>query len=702
MIEFKDFCFTYENEHIPALNSINLHINAGECVLITGLSGCGKTTLLRIINGLCPSVFPGTASGYFATDFYDYDNSCTGNNSKYVGSILQNPKSGFLFPNADDECKYSSKCVGKNKNEIDKNFNSLRHRYSQLMDHNNILTLSSGEAQTLSILSSYIKTPKIVIMDEPTANLDICEIEELKKHIAMLKEHNVTIIIAEHRVAFLKELCNKIYIMDNGTLVDNDSYKVRSADITFSNISQNNNTSLFNKLHIVKLNYSIKNKSILKNINLSIKSGVVTAIIGKNGSGKSTLGKCIAGLTSEKKALYAINNKILSKQEQISNTYFCMQESYHQMLTATVLDEINLQNSSLSKAQIKDLLHMMDMDGLENKHPSKLSSGQSLRLSVLLAYVSNCKVIILDEPSSGLDYKRMNCVCTLIRKMKNEGKFIILISHDLELLANIADEYILIDDGTVMVHNRLQKQEDFCKMIHLLKSSKNIVNIQSPNLNNYSKINPIVNLIVFFTMANAIFFYPSGQSSSYLMALLALIFMFNKNFMLSIKMTLLYVVLDTLKMLCPLYYQTFIEIFIIRGMMCGFAFKNLSTNTRLITIIESLEQIKLTDYLLIPIISFIRLFPTLQHDFAIAYMSLKTRKLTKNRNPADIWQFMIVPIIFSLMRSAENLSLGIETKGMIINKKRTLLTQVNFKRIDYILSVIYTSIYIFLILGGIR
>ena len=175
-----------------------------------------------------------------------------------------------------------------------------------------------------------------------------------------------------------------------------------------------------------------------------------------------------------------------------------------------------------------------------------------------------------------------------------------------------------------------------------------------------------------------------------------------KNYVLSIKMAVTYFILSKLKLICPLYYQAFVEIFIVRGMLCGYAIKNLTAGTKLITIIEALEKVKLTDYILIPIISFIRLFLEMRNDFSIAYMSLKTRKLIKNKNPAAIWRFIIVPVVFSLIRSAENLSLGIETKGMIIGKERTLLTDVNFKITDYILSAMYMLVYTFLITGGIK
>lgn len=269
MIEFDDFSFTYEGEINPTLKVINLKIQTGECVVLTGLSGCGKTTLLRVINGLCPSAFQGTVTGSFKTDFYDYKDSFAGLNSKYVGSILQNPKNGFLFSNANDECKYSSKCIGKSKVEIEDKFTLLKDRYAEVLLHENILNLSSGEAQTLSVLSSYIKAPKIIVMDEPTANLDINEIDELKKHINELKNNNVTIVIAEHRVGYLKDVCDKVYVMQDGTLINEGGFEVRSENIIFSNNQEHFDKKINNTLEILNLNYRIKDKEILNNISFS-------------------------------------------------------------------------------------------------------------------------------------------------------------------------------------------------------------------------------------------------------------------------------------------------------------------------------------------------------------------------------------------------------------------------------------------------
>lgn len=615
---------------------------------------------------------------------------------------MQNPKSSFLFSNAEDECKYSAKCICRSRKEIFVEFSKLKSKYENLLSHKDILNLSSGESQILSILSSKLKKPKIIVMDEPTANLDITEIGELKKHILELKKSGITIVIAEHIVGYLKDICDKVYIMQKGELKNDESFEFRSQNITFSQPTNIQDNVSKDNLDILNLNYKIKSKEILENIDLSIKSGRVIAVVGKNGSGKTTLGKCVAGLLDSKNAIFKLNNVLLPQKDRLEISYFCMQDTYNQMVTATVREEILLQNENLRDEEISHFLDLVDMKGFENKHPSKLSGGQSLRLAVLLAYISNNKIVILDEPTSGLDFKRMKIICDLIKKMRNEGRIVLLISHDLELLSQVADEYILLEKGKLIEHKTLENQVDFEDMVSKISKKEEAKDFSVETKEKNSMINPIVNLLTFFTISNAIFFYPYNKSSTYLMLLLGIIILLNQNYKIFCKMIVSYLIVAKFKVFCPVYYQIFIEVFILRGMLCGYALKNISANTKFITIIEALEKIKLTDYILIPIIALLRLFPTMAYDSSVSYMSLKTRKLIHNKNPVLILKFLLVPTVFSLIRSAENLSCGIETKGMSINKKRTILTNINFIITDYIVLVMYLLIYTILILEEIK
>lgn len=492
--------------------------------------------------------------------------------------------------------------------------------------------------------------------------------------------------------------------MKDGTLIEDGQFQTRGEVIKFPTKNKLDAKIQYEILKIENLNYQIKDKEILRNMNLSIKSNTVTAIVGKNGSGKSTLGKFITGLDDSNYSAFYMNDNTISKKKRNNISYFSLQDAYHQMVTSSVKDEIFLQNDKLTESEIEYVLNMVDLKGLSNKHPSKLSGGQVLRLGVLLAYISNKKIVVLDEPTSGLDLENMELVCSLIKRMRDEGRFVIMISHDLELISKVADEYILIDNGVVVEHRELDTKNDFNEMVTKIKRKGSINSriVKNDRKEVFSSLNPIVNLIVFSTIANAVFFYPSGQSSIYLMVLVSIILVMNKNYNHTIKMLFKYFLINKMKVLFPPYYQSFIEIFMLRGMVCGYTLKNLTTNTKLITIIEALEEIRLTDYIIIPIISLTRLFPMMRYDISIAYMSLKTRKLIKNKNPVSIWKFIIVPIVFSLIRSAENLSLGIETKGMIINKKRTSLTEVKVKKRDYCVSLVYIALYTFIIIGGLK
>ncbi|MDO5726173.1 MAG: ATP-binding cassette domain-containing protein, partial [Tissierellia bacterium] len=377
-----------------------------------------------------------------------------------------------------------------------------------------------------------------------------------------------------------------------------------------------------------------------------------------------------------------------------------MQEGYKQMVSASVREEILLQNSALTETEIKEFLKTVDLVDYIDRHPSRLSGGQVQRLAVLLAYISDKRIIVLDEPSSGLDLIHMRNVSELIRKMAKKGKFVLLISHDIELLASTADAFIYIENEKLSETQNLYSKCDFDLMTKHMKSkterkiSKKSQKLKPPN------INPIVNILVFFAMANAIFLYPATKSSIYLMLILSFVLILNFNFYICIKAWIAYGILNLLKFYAPMYFKVVFEVFLIRGFMTNYALKNIIEKTETIYIIEALYRAKITDYLMIPLISILRLFPTLRHDSSICFMSLKTRNLTYKKSPRKIWNLIIVPLVFSLIRSAENLACGIETKGMKINQKRSCMSDIKFRIRDFAILIIFFANYIYIFIGG--
>lgn len=689
MIRFKNFSLFYEGEQYPSLKEIDLTINDGEFVVITGLSGCGKTSLLRVINGLYPSVFEGRHTGLFEMD------------QDVVGSVLQDSKSGFLFQELNYECMFPSICMKRKKEDILFDLDLQHIEHPQLFSNKDSLKLSSGQAQLLSILSIRMKRAKVILMDEPTANLDAIEISNLISYLKELKEEGYTIVIAEHRIHYFEMLWDRVLYLENGEFVEkSDAYQTRKKEYEFCNRHCLNDGN--DELEIRNITYAYGNRSILNNVSVTCKSGNVVGVVGLNGSGKSTFAKVICGLVKSKCKSISLNHVELSSKQLEDEFYYCMQDAYKQMVSASLKEELLLQDPSLSEKQIQSLLEIVDLQAYMNKQPSNLSSGQVQRLSILLAYVSKCRVVVLDEPTSGLDYKRMMDVVELIDRFKQDNRFVFVISHDMEFMSYVMDSCIYIDQDGCSISYETMNEEVFKSLKQKLQTKKeeNVIRYEEEK-GNRSKINPIVNIVVFFAMANAIFMYPYNQSSVYLLLVSVVVLLLNQNYKLACKEIIVYSVMFVLKQILPIAMQVVVEIFLLRGICARYAFLNIMESSNLLRVIESFGHGKKKDYILLPLVCMLRIFPTFQYDASVCYMSLKTRGLLKDKNMIHRFLYLIVPLIHALMRTAENLASSITTKGFVIGKERTMIYDSSFKMYDGILLGLFFVIYLSLILKGI-
>lgn len=697
LIHFKDFSLTYKDQTNQALSNITLTIHKGECVVLTGASGCGKSSLLRVINHLVPTVFEGEIQG----EFY-IDGLSDGNPSQFVGSVLQDSKAGFLFQDLKEECIFPMQCSRIEKQEIFQLLQKTVTSNKSLFSNTDSLYLSYGQAQLLSILIQTMKKAKIIVMDEPSANLDLIEIKNLIAYIQALKQQGYTIVIAEHRVHFFNDVKDRTIYMQKGRIVSlEDTYLLRNHTFSFQNDTRFVPST--NWLCIENLNFSYREKKVLQDINLTIPSNQVIGVVGLNGVGKSTFGKVLSGLCKTKNIKVKRNQKDCSKKDLIANSFYCMQDAYKQMVTATLEDEIRLQDRSLSKAQIMDLLKSVGLDAYISNNPATLSGGQVQRLSILLAYISKKQLIILDEPTSGLDYMSMMVVIELIKKMKQQNKLIFVISHDMEFLSYCMDSYLLMDCNGNANYSQCNNQQDFTKMIQRIEQTKQKKDdIQETTYTFHASINPIVNVICFFAIVNAIFIYPYNVSSIYLFILTSCILAINRNFKRIGKGLLIYSVIFAIKPVFPLSLQVVIEIFVLRGICANMAFCNITDHTTLLELIDAFSYASLSDYILLPLVCMIRIFPTFAYDAKVCLQSLKTRGLFTFKNPIKCVTYILVPLIHALLRTSENLASGIITKGMEIGGKRTMVCNVAFHVSDALIIVLFYMMYAILILGGIR
>ena len=453
LLKAKILNFRYDEDNSSVLENIDLEIYEGELVVITGLSGCGKTTLTRILNGLIPNHYNGILNGevkLLDKNLMDYRK---GELAKYIGNVFQNPSDQFFATIADEEVAFVGENLGmpldKLKLKTKETFEKMG--ISDLMDRK-LSELSGGQKQKVAIASTLLYDTKIIFFDEPSSNLDYHGILQFKDILSNLRKMGKTVIIVEHRLFFLNDLYDRLIYMKNGTIerifsrgeLTEDAckeYGLRA--INYKSLKAENLVCPQEQaLEVSGLNIKIGNNELITNLYFSLNSGEIMAIIGQNGICKTTLGKTLSGLIKNNgKTSYGKN-----KKERLKNSYYMMQDVDYQIFFDTVENEL-LQKDRINDNGYLDRLRkeLKHIDLWENRydHPQNLSGGQKQRLALLTACLSGRKLIILDEPTSGLDYKRMNDISQIIKRYSKTYPFAI-ITHDIELIFKVCNSVLML------------------------------------------------------------------------------------------------------------------------------------------------------------------------------------------------------------------------------------------------------------------
>ena len=458
MIEIENLSFKYSVDDDYILKNINLSVHKGECVLLCGKSGCGKSTLLKTINGIIPEFCNGEIDGRvevcgmntFETEIYKI--------SEKVGSVFQNPKTQFYTTNTTDEIAFGLENYGLERTKINKKIKEVKEalKIEPLMNRN-IFELSGGEKQKIAIASVYALNPEIFVFDEPSSSLDIDSMKELSNIIDKLKAVGKTIIIAEHRLWYLKNVADRAIYLENGKITKEYSMEeiedlseeerlrtgLRHTSFQNSNFDIKEN-SLINvlELEINDLLYKRNKQTIFRIDSLKFESEKIVGIVGNNGIGKSTFAKIVCGLKKQSSGTICKNNRKLCSKERIRNSLLVMQEINNQLFTDTVYDEICLTSDIDEENKINICMADMQIDKLKKKNPHTLSGGQKQRAVILSALLSNKNILFFDEPTSGLDYESMKVVAENIKKFKEKKQLILIISHDMEFLEEVCDKVI--------------------------------------------------------------------------------------------------------------------------------------------------------------------------------------------------------------------------------------------------------------------
>ena len=511
VISFEDFSFQYRAQKKPTLTGINLNIYPGEKVLIAGPSGSGKSTLAGCINGLNPFSNPGESTGKLIVDGVDAMHSSIFELSAHVGTVLQDPDGQFIGLTVGEDIAFAleNSCTPQDK------MHEITKHAAELVGIENHLDyapheLSGGQKQRVSLAGVMVDEVKILLFDEPLANLDPAAGKQAIELIDEIqKKTDTTVLIIEHRLEdVLWRNVDRIVLVNEGTILadltpdellstnllrDNGireplyitamryagidiTKEKKPAHVDYVVLDEQDKEKLRSWFFAQALSYKepeketlleVKNLSFgynkgqqtLKNVSLSVKKGEMVSIVGRNGAGKSTFSKLVCGFEDSNQGEIFFEGQDLLKENIRSRAKkigYVMQNP-NQMISKTMIyDEVALalQKSGKSEEEIRrkveDTLKVCGLYPFRNWPISALSFGQKKRVTIASVLVQDPKLIILDEPTAGQDFKHYTEIMEFLRGLNEQGVTVIMITHDMHLMLEYTPRALVFSDGQLI------------------------------------------------------------------------------------------------------------------------------------------------------------------------------------------------------------------------------------------------------------
>ncbi len=515
IVEIKNVSFHYKGSDEGLLKDVSLTVKKGETLLLCGASGSGKTTLIRLINGLIPQYYPGEMSGSVRVAERDMKKTQLYELAGIVGTVFQNPRSQFFSVDTDGEIVFGPENIGLDPSEIKSraDFVAKEMNLEKLLGRS-LFELSGGEKQKIACASVSALLPEIILLDEPSSNLDWSAISELRSAIQNWKNQGKTIVISEHRLWYLKEVIDRVVYLDKGDIAgewngedfflfsddkikelklrpvrveekfiarceyasksekvikvsDSDDSDIELKDFYFTYVRR---PYLFRKKKLTQADEGILSLNIPE---LDIPKGSVIGVVGKNGTGKSTFLRCVCGLENECRGEIISDGGSFKGKKRIGLSYMVMQDVNHQLFTDSVEAEVLLSMKAEDKTKCAEILDGLGLLEYKDKHPMALSGGQKQRVAIASAIAADAKLLLLDEPTSGLDYSHMVKVSELLKSLAENGRTVLVSTHDPELIELCCDYVLHINGGRAVRLEKTKKIKQFTHKDSNIEDCKN-------------------------------------------------------------------------------------------------------------------------------------------------------------------------------------------------------------------------------------
>ena len=479
MICFDSVSYTYPFQDTPAVQDISFDVRPGELVLCTGMSGCGKTTLMRLANGLCPQYYRGTVAGRVTVGDKNTATHPLHALADDVGTLFQNPEEQFFALNVEEELVFAHEWQGKSVDEIKARLERVAREFGlEPILRSSVHELSAGQKQKVGLASILSRQPRALILDEPTANLDPESTVELAQQLGQLKAMGIAIFVVDHRLYWLEGVADRVLVMDKGRIAElgqfsllRDSalreryglrrHKVDDPRMSLPDAAEYGATP---RLEVEDLSFGYPDKPLLFSGAACSVPGGVTAIVGDNGVGKTTLARLLTGLNKAGEGRMCLDGLPITPDALLGRASLVLQNADHQLYMRTALEEVATclriatgnSHSATRAEEVREkalgILGMFDLSALAERHPQSLSGGEKQRLVIACAFAKNPDVLILDEPTSGLDGRNMHRIATALADIADKGACVLVITHDLELMETACTAALRLPLGEVQPH----------------------------------------------------------------------------------------------------------------------------------------------------------------------------------------------------------------------------------------------------------